>query len=335
MIRGTFQLKIVLPQINFLFTNFLENKRIIFVLELQNMSKKIKRNENKKTFKNFSIEEMNMEKTYIDLQKKQQEIMNYENVFNLIDKMSDNKTLITLKRELNRGNKGHNKNNYDDPFKKQYMNLDNYKYLIPHPDDKNNSDNQLLFAFFTHMSNKDRKKVNRRSSVFSYMSSTKSPKRQKCTTQTSNMFTTKNFFGSTSETYFDTEENNNNNTSTSLGRRKSFYKYKLNKKQLEILNKAQKEKEELDKINYRMCRTMRNFKTEIKRNSNNNSIEKKNRNIRVKKKFEDKSKYFFPLINKVIYGQNKKEDFFEKAKENFVLKYKETKQKLNNIGNIV
>lgn len=295
------------------------------------MSKKIKRNENKKTFKNFSIEEMNMEKTYIDLQKKQQEIMNYENIFNLIDKMSDSKTLIALKRELNRGNKGHNKNNYEDPFKKQYLNLDNYKYLIPHNDDKGNSDNQLLFAFFTHMSNKDRKKVNRRSSVFSYMSSTKSPKRQKCTTQTSNMFTTKYFFGSTSETYFNTEDNSNNNTtSTSLRRRKSFYKYKLNKKQLDILNKAQKEEEEIDKINFRICRTMRNFKTEIKRNSNNNSIEKKNRKIMGNKTFEDKSKYYFPLINKVIYEEKKKEDFFEKAKANFALKYKETKQKLNN-----
>ena len=52
---------------------------------------KLKERNNKKTFKTFTIDDINMNKCYSDLQKKQNEIFSSEKVFTIIEKLSDNK----------------------------------------------------------------------------------------------------------------------------------------------------------------------------------------------------------------------------------------------------
>lgn len=302
---------------------------------------KLKERNNKKTFKTFTIEDINMNKCYSDLQKKQKEILSSEKVFTIIEKLSDNKSLFAIKKELEPPRKTTTKKKYDDPFKKQFINVDNYKTLIPNPEDKSNPDNQLLFSFFSHMLNKGKRPV-RRSSIFSYMSPTRSPRRHTqaniqnipSQTITSNMFTTKNFFGATTaETFMRTEESEPTKENK---RRQSYYKNRLHGKQLEILNMAQKEKDEIDTFSHTLSRTMRNFYSDG--NKENKTMSQKSRNktnktiksITNDRKYIDKSKYFFPLINKVIYEEKKKEDYFEKAKDSLVMKYKTDKLKYSN-----
>lgn len=301
---------------------------------------KLKERNNKKAFKTFDLEDINMNKCYNELQKKQNEILSSEKVFAIIEKLSDNKSIFTIKKELEPQKKNTTKKKFEDPFKKQFINVDNYKTLIPNPDDKSNPDNQLLFSFFSHMLNKGRRPA-RRSSVFSYMSPTRSPRRQTqaniqmlpSQTISSNMFTTENFFGATTaETFMKTEENE---PTMDKKRRQSYYKKRLHGKQLEILNMAQKEKDEIDSFGHKISRTMRNFYLD---ENNSKTVSQKSRNKTNKKintitndrKYKDNSKYFFPLINKVIYEEKKKEDYFEKAKDSLVMKYKVDKLKYSN-----
>ena len=112
---------------------------------------KLKERNNKKAFKTFDLEDINMNKCYNELQKKQNEILSSEKVFAIIEKLSDNKSIFTIKKELEPQKKNTTKKKFEDPFKKQFINVDNYKTLIPNPDDKSNPDNQLLFSFFSHI----------------------------------------------------------------------------------------------------------------------------------------------------------------------------------------
>ena len=312
-------------------TNFLNSDR---VLESQSL-----RNQNKKYISIFgpdNIINSDIKRSKILLSKNQNIIKNYDKTFIMIEKLNDNKSYFALKRELNNEMKKNQKKKkfVGNEFSKHHLNLKNFKYLINEQHDKQNDDEKFMYNFMNHLENRKKpKKKIRYSQIFDNLSKNSrnlkrrsiiSPLKENYTH--TNILSNNTLFSFNSTTANETNENffNKNKIKKNKDKYPLFYK-SLNKKLLNILNIA-KNKENLIEI------SDKKLKDDIKYNKTENNFYNKftdKNKTKLEQKnlyFKDNSKFNYPIINKKLYQEMGKIDFFEKTKIGFVDEYLKKKE---------
>ena len=289
----------------------------------------IKINTEGMAFKNLPIAEFNREKCTSTLQRTQYDIFNYDLVFNMIENMGDNRSYFALKNELFGDKKKKHKKNMDHLFKKRVYNIENFKEMIPDPNDKSSPNEQILFNIFSKIEEKQHKRNNNTSSIFSN-SSLISPRQG-----TGAVTKTTKFFGSTAETFGNTLPSTTmNNTAYCQSEEEekktseeAYFKNSLGTRFKTIINIAERSKEGAEKLGSTISCWRRGRSEDIIAKQKKLAEE-----ARKKKYFnKDKSLYSFPLINKIIYKEKKKKDYFETAKKELYQKYIEAKNKMKSI----
>ena len=293
---------------------------------------------------NINLDGREINHLYQNVQKNQRIIKNYETVFQMIEKINDNKSYFSLKRELD---KNKTKKVKKKDFGKHFLNVNNYQEIISDPNDKQNDDEKFMFCLINHIENriKPKKKNNL---IFNNFHVNRN-KKNLINNNNNNLknLTTTNSFNNTF---------NNTFLSTTIGNefQKSFSNKKnLDKKFLPILNNNNNEKnepilllpktlnkglykiykkiiqneEKVEKVNNKINNEIRFSQTNYsfnnldnyKKNRELNLIQKKMMRKKIlEKKFNDNSLFDFPLTNKIIYKDLKKVDYFEKAKNKLV-----------------
>ena len=310
------------------------------------LESQILKNQNKKYFSIFGPDDIinsDIKRNKMLLSKNQNIINNYEKGFIMIEKLNDNKSFFALKRELNNDLKLKNKKKnklIEDEFSKRYLNLKNFKYLINEQHDKQNDDEKFMFNFMNHLENRKKpKRKIRYSQIFEELVNNSRNKKRKSVlnklkeNQTHSNFLSNTVFSFNSTTAMDTYNNffNNNNDKENDNKRDKnkypFFAKKLNKKLFNILNIANTNENLIEKSDKKLKKEIIFNKTE--NNFFNNIINRNTPKINQEIYYNDKSKFSYPIINKIIYQKMKRTDAFEKAKNMLVDKYLKKKELMN------
>jgi hypothetical protein len=325
-------------------TNFLNSDR---VLESQSL-----RNQNKKYISIFgpdNIINSDIKRSKILLSKNQNIIKNYDKTFIMIEKLNDNKSYFALKRELNNEMKKNKKLKkfVGNEFSKHHLNLKNFKYLINEQHDKQNDDEKFMYNFMNHLENRKKpKKKIRYSQILEDLINNNSRNRKRKSIlnkmKENNYQTHTNFYSNTvfsfnsttavetNNNFFSNNNNNNNknDNDNEKDKKHTFFTKQLNKKLFNILNIAKNNENLIEKSDKKLKKEIIFNKTEnnfFKKNNNNNNQNESKIN-QSKLYYNDKSKFSYPIINKIIYQKMKKTDAFENAKNMFIEKYLEKKE---------
>jgi hypothetical protein len=310
------------------------------------LESKILKNNPKKYFSIFGPDDIineDIKRNKLLLAKNQNIIKNYEKVFVMIEKLNDNKSFFALKRELNKGIKNKNKKQLiENDFSKRYLNLNNFKYIINEQHDKQNDDEKFMYNFMNHLENRKKpKKRIRYSQILEDLINNNSRNRKRKSVlnkiKDNNYQTHTNFYSNTvfsfnSTTAVETNNNffsnnNNNNNDNEKDKKHTFFTKQLNKKLFNILNIAKNNENLIEKSDKKLKKEIIFNKTEnnfFKKNKNNNQNESKINQSKLY--YNDKSKFSYPIINKIIYQKMKKTDAFENAKNMFIEKYLQKKE---------
>ena len=313
------------------------------------LESKTLKNNPKKYFSIFGPDDIineDIKRNKLLLAKDQNIIKNYEKVFVMIEKLNDNKSFFALKRELNKGIKNKNKKQLiENDFSKRYLNLNNFKYIINEQHDKQNDDEKFMYNFMNHLENRKKpKKRIRYSQILEDLINNNSRNRKRKSVlnkiKDNNYQTHTNFYSNTvySNTVFSINtttavetnnnffsNNNNNNNDNQKDKKHTFFTKQLNKKLFNILNIAKNNENLIEKSDKKL-------KKEIIFNKTENNFFKKNNKKNESKinqsklYYNDKSKFSYPIINKIIYQKMKKTDAFENAKNMFIEKYLQKKE---------
>ena len=333
---------------------------------MQNLIEKIENihsknnNQNYQTaYGNINLDSKEINHLYQNVKKNERIIKNYETVFQMIEKMNDNQSYFSLKRELDKDKfkiKKNKKKNKD--FGKHFLNINNYQEIISEPNDKQNDDEKFMFSLINHIENRIKPK---KKNKFIFNNFHLNRNKQNLFNNNNNLknLTTTNSFNNT---YLSTTIGNE--FYKSFTNKKKFYKNNfpilsnnninnenenkketilllpktLNKGLFKIYKKITQNEEKLEKENFKINNEIKFSQTNysfnnlenFKKNKELNLIKKKMMRKKVlEKKFKDNSLFDFPLTNKIIYKDLKKVDYFEKAKDKFVNdKFNEQKIKI-------
>ena len=313
------------------------------------LESKTLKNNPKKYFSIFGPDDIineDIKRTKLLLAKNQNVIKNYEKVFVMIEKLNDNKSFFALKRELNKNLKN-KKKLIENDFSKRYLNLNNFKYIINEQHDKQNDDEKFMYNFMNHLENRKKpKKKIRYSQILEDLINNHSRNRKRKSIlnkmKENNYQTHTNFYSNTvfsfnsttavetNNNFFTNNNNNNNNNDNDNETDKNkhtFFTKKLNKKLYNILNIAKNNENLIEKSDKKLKKEIIFNKTENNFfNNNNNNIQNESKINRSKLYYNDKSKFSYPIINKIIYQKMKKTDAFENAKNMFIEKYLQKKE---------
>ena len=296
-----------------------------------------------------------LNKYYASLSKTRSEIKNYEIIFELIKNMHDPKSFNSIKKEYEKKKEKQErklrKQNRNE-FTSHLINLENFLEKIPYNEHNPNNDSEFLYHFLNKLKNRNKVFIDRRSSIYSNLSAGKASKR--------NIPHRESFFGefntdfqinlnridddnddsssSSSESYskknLETIPNNSRNyriikkKNLHINNHIPLFTKTLRPDFYKILKKINKEEKIIERIQNqdmetfygkKFYHTMSNFD---KRDSN---LPKINLILKKKKKtayFKDNSKFSYPEVNKIIYKKMGKTDYFEKAKQKLLEKYK-------------
>ena len=303
------------------------------------------KNQNKKYVSVFGPDDIvnsDIKRNKMLLSKNQNIINNYEKVFISIEKLNNNKTFFALKRELNKDLKNKNKKKkklIENEFSKRYLNIKNFKYLINEPKDKQNDDEKFMYNFMNVLENRKKpKKKIRYSQIFEELISNSRNKKRKSVlnkikeNKTHTNFLSNTVFSFNSTTAMETNNNfftNNNNKEieNKEKNKNTFFSKKLNKKLFNILNIANTNENLIEQSDKKLKKEIIFNKTEnnFLNNINNQNNSKNNKKIF----YKDKSKFSYPIINKIIYQKMKRTDAFEKAKNILIENYLKKKELMN------
>ena len=293
---------------------------------------------------NINLDGREINHLYQNVQKNQRIIKNYETVFQMIEKMNDNQSYFSLKRELDKNKYKVKKNKKNKDFGKHFLNINNYQEIISDPNDKQNEDEKFMFSLINHIENriKPKKKNNL---IFNNFHLNRNKKNFFNNNNLKNLTTTNSFNNTflsttigneihksfTNKKKFDKNNfpilSNNNNYNENKKETILLLPKTLNKGLFKIYKKIIQNEEKLEKENYKInneikfSQTNYNFNNldNFKRNKELNLIKKKMMRKKVlEKKYKDNSLFDFPLTNKIIYKDLKKVDYFEKAKDKLV-----------------
>ena len=315
------------------------------------LESKTLKNNPKKYFSIFGPDDIineDIKRNKLLLAKNQNIIKNYEKVFVMIEKLNDNKSFFALKRELNKGIKNKNKKQLiENEFSKRYLNLNNFKYIINEQHDKQNDDEKFMYNFMNHLENRKKpKKRIRYSQILEDLINNNSRNRKRKSVlnkiKDNNYQTHTNFYSNTvfsfnsttavetNNNFFSNNNNNNNknDNDNEKDKKHTFFTKQLNKKLFNILNIAKNNENLIEKSDKKLKKEIIFNKTENnffkKKNNNNNQNESKINQSKLY--YNDKSKFSYPIINKIIYQKMKRTDAFENAKNMFIEKYLKKKE---------
>lgn len=254
--------------------------------------------------------------TYAQLDKKKNEIAKSEYVYSLIESANDQKKFAMIKREMNLPESSQSAERI---VKNKYyirnVNVFNYKKLLQSKDPQQSSENELLSSMLT----KFEIKLNHQGEQIKVKGLKQRPfnlsYQRKCLTETSENslrgFPTKNFF-----------------RDTCLQRTtNSYFTRTLNSTLYKIIEDAQRKQEECIKRKRFFIKEIHN-----KQMINRKKTELSNTSNRFKENGNKKGMFSFPIINKIIYGREDKNDFAE-IKEKLYLEYLDKrKNKKHNIN---
>lgn len=255
-------------------------------------------------FRNLNTNTEHLHFTYSLLDKKKNEIAKSEYVYSLIESANDQKKFAMIKREMNLPESSQSaerivKNKYYIPN----VNVFNYKKLLQSKDPQQSSENELLSSMLT----KFEIKLNHHGDECKVKGLRQKPfnlsYQRKCLTETSDNslkgFPTKSFF-----------------RDTCLQRTtNSYFTRTLNNTLYKIIEDAQRKQEECIKRKRFFIKELNN------KSINNKKINVSKTNNRISKESGNKKgMYSFPIINKIIYGREDKNDFAE-IKEKLYLEY--------------
>lgn len=308
----------------------------------------IAKNKKKKfesAFGTINLTDGELNKYYISKEKTLSEIKNFDKIFDLIQKINDTKTFNSIKKELEKRKAKLNRklrNQNRSEFTSHLINLDNYKDKIKYNENNPNNDGEFLYNLMFKLGNRNKIFFDRRSSVYSILSSGKP--RKKNIINKENFLDLKNNNNPLNDSNEDFQidlnpiehsktDTNFNLKKTCMNRKQIYennhiplYTKTLRPELFKILTQVNKQERfierkhqtDLENFHGKKSRTLTYF-------FDKDELPKLNLLSQNKKKvayFKDNSKFNYPEVNKIIYKEMGKTDYFEIAKKKFIEKYK-------------